>query len=59
VRPLLKSMEAAALLNISTRTLWTLRKAGRIPYVRIGRCVRYAPDDLESWIVKHKRGGGG
>ncbi len=35
------SREAARLLGISERSLYTLTKAGRIPCFRLGRSVRY------------------
>lgn len=43
-------MQAAAMLGISVRTLWTYRNAGEIPVVRIGRLVRFAVDDLRRFI---------
>jgi excisionase family DNA binding protein len=51
--PLLVSpREAAKLLSVCEKTLWTLTKAGQIPVVRIGRAVRYSMDDLRDWIKK-------
>jgi excisionase family DNA binding protein len=47
---LLTSRQAARLLAISERTLYTFTKAGAIPVVRIGRAVRYGTDDLREWI---------
>lgn len=42
---------AAALLAISARTLWALTAPrGPIPAVRVGRLVRYRPDDLAAWV---------
>ena len=43
---LLKPREAAELLAISERTLWTLTKQGVIPCVRLGRSVRYRLSEL-------------
>lgn len=48
--PLLKPKEAAAVLAISARTLWTLTNCGAVPAVRIGRNVRYDPLALREWI---------
>jgi excisionase family DNA binding protein len=48
------SREAAAAMNISERTLWTLAHDGQIPVLRIGRCVRYSPADIQAWIVANK-----
>jgi excisionase family DNA binding protein len=46
--------EAAAALNLSERTLWSLTKAGGLPCVRIGRSVRYDPADIRAWIEAQK-----
>ena len=48
---LLRPREAAARLSISERQLWAkTRPRGPIPCVRIGSCVRYAPDALKALI---------
>ncbi len=52
--PLLTVREAAGLLRISDRTLWTLTSQGEIPSVRVGRSVRYDPVDLTRWIDAQK-----
>ena len=57
-RFLMTAREAAQALAISPRKLWDLTKHGDIPHVRIGRSVRYAPADLQSWIEAQKRSGG-
>jgi excisionase family DNA binding protein len=44
-RPLLIiAREAARLLSISERKLWTLTKSGKFPCVRIGASVRYSAE---------------
>lgn len=58
-RLLLKHPEAAKSLAISERTLWAeTEPRGTLPCVRIGRAVRYDPDDLAIWIDGRKGGGG-
>ncbi len=47
---LLKPKEAAALLSVSERSLWTLMRNGEIPHIRIGKSVRYYISDLKEWI---------
>ena len=47
---LLTARQAARILSISERTLWSLTKDRQIPAVRIGRAVRYDPGDLRRWI---------
>ena len=51
---LVKCREAAAYLGISERKLWELKKAGRIPSVRIDRCVRFDIADLDTFIRRAK-----
>ena len=41
--------EAAKLLAISERTLWQLQADGRLPSVRIGRCLRFRVSDIEAF----------
>jgi excisionase family DNA binding protein len=48
---LVSSREAAKLLSISERTLWTLTKNGQIGCVRIGTSKRYAVAELERFIA--------
>lgn len=48
---LLRTSEAAELLAISERQLYTLTRSGSLPCVRIGRLVRYSPDALRDWIA--------
>jgi excisionase family DNA binding protein len=51
LQPLLvDAREAARLLSISERTLWTLTDQGELPRVKIGRSVRYSVRDLERYI---------
>lgn len=50
--------EAARMLSIGTRTLWTLTASGAIPVVRIGRAVRYRRADLEAFLAARMTGGG-
>jgi excisionase family DNA binding protein len=49
---LLKPAEAAKVLSISPRKLWSLTKSGEVPHLRVGRCVRYSPDELRAWITQ-------
>lgn len=53
-RLLLTAREAAVVLSISARKLWSLTACGEIPAVRIGRSVRYLADDLRAWIDSRK-----
>jgi Helix-turn-helix domain len=48
---LLTELQAAKVLNLSTRTLQAWRNKGSGPsFVRAGRAIRYRPCDLLVWI---------
>jgi excisionase family DNA binding protein len=49
-RLLLTPTEAATVLRISPRLLWSKTKSGEIPCLRIGRTVRYSTTSLQEWI---------
>lgn len=48
--PLLTDQEACNHLRIRQRQLYTWRMQGAIPFIRIGRSVRYRLSDLEAAI---------
>ena len=50
-RLLVCSRDAARLLSISERTLWSLVNRGELMCIRIGTCKRYALKDLEAFIA--------
>lgn len=56
VPPLLTYREAAKVLGVTERTLWTLVDRGVLPAVRFGRSVRIDPVDLRAFIDQAKRG---
>lgn len=47
---LLTDQEACQYLRIRPRQLYTWRVAGMIPFIRIGRSIRYRRSDLEALI---------
>lgn len=50
--PLLSDLEAAAYLNISPGTLavWRCTKRQELPFIKLGRSVRYRLSDIEIWL---------
>ena len=54
VEPLLiTAVELAQLLKVSTRTLWRLQSAGRLPEpVRFGGAVRWRLEVVRNWIAE-------
>ena len=53
---LLTAREAAALLSISPRKLWSLTASRELPCLRIGRSVRYSVESIRSFVAA-KSGG--
>jgi excisionase family DNA binding protein len=51
---LVKPDEAAKLLSISSRTLWTLTREGIVPCVRLGKSVRYSLDTLRAMVAQRE-----
>jgi excisionase family DNA binding protein len=49
---LMTAREAAAMLGINPQTLnaWRSTKAVDLPYVKLGRAVRYRREDIEAYI---------
>jgi excisionase family DNA binding protein len=55
---LLTVAEAAKRLKLSESHLHKLRARGGSPeYVRLGRAVRYRPEDLDAWVEARRAGG--
>lgn len=57
---LLDDNAAAAMLDVSPGTLSVWRSTGRynLPFLKIGRKVRYRRADLEAWLEKRVRASG-
>lgn len=51
---LLTFREAAERLGMSERWVWERCADGTIPVVRLGRCVRIDPGDLEALVARSK-----
>lgn len=47
----LSTREAAAYLSISLPTLFRLLKANQLPHLRIGRSIRFRPEDLDAFLA--------
>ncbi|MFN6400607.1 MAG: helix-turn-helix domain-containing protein [Planctomycetota bacterium] len=52
---LVTAQEAAKMLSISERTLWTLTKAGKLPCVMLGSCKRYSIRDIEDFVLNNTK----
>jgi excisionase family DNA binding protein len=51
---LLTVEELAGLLSCSVKTIYKQIKAGRLPAIRFGSCVRLDPADVTAWIRARK-----
>lgn len=52
---LLTPPQAAKFLNISDRSLWELKRTGKVKFLRVGkRLIRYDPADLREWVESNK-----
>ena len=49
--------EAAAIIGVTPGTLQVWRSTGRyaIPFIKVGRLVKYRPSDLQSWLESRTR----
>lgn len=55
---LLTDKEAADYLRIKVRQLYNWRVSGLIPYMRIGKALRYRKSALDNALARFTRGGG-
>ncbi len=54
-RPLLNADQAGALLGgIPRFTVLQMARDGRLPCLRVGKHVRFAPAELEDWLTQHR-----
>ncbi|WP_442497656.1 helix-turn-helix domain-containing protein [Methylobacter sp. sgz302048] len=56
---LITSQEAAEYLGVTYKTLevWRSTKRYHIPYIKVGRLVRYRKSDLEAFLLSRTQGG--
>jgi excisionase family DNA binding protein len=54
---LLRDKDVAAQFNASLRTVIDWRRAGKLPFIRIGRSIRYRPESIAAVLEKLEIGG--
>lgn len=60
IQPLaVRAAQAARILGIGERLLWSLTNQGEIPHVRIGRAIVYPVDALRDWLRERAARKGG
>ena len=50
---LLNIKEAAAYIGLSVHTLYTMVSQRRIPFIKVGRLVKFDVGLLDAWIKQH------
>jgi excisionase family DNA binding protein len=48
--------EAARILSLSERTVWSMVKTGTLPHVRVNRRLLFSPSGLQGWIDARQTG---
>lgn len=56
VTSLLDAKGAAELLNVPASWMLAEARAGRVPHIKLGRYVRFDPDELLKWCKAQQRG---
>jgi excisionase family DNA binding protein len=51
---LLTPVEAAALFKVKTSWLYEAARTKRVPYLKLGRHLRFLRSDLEAWLVEQR-----
>lgn len=52
------AQHVAAVLNMSTDWVWRqVRTDAGLPYIRLGRCVRFDPAKVREWLATQPQGG--
>lgn len=51
---LMITKEVAALLRIPIKSVYDLVDMRRIPFIRLGRSLRFMRSDVLAWIAKHR-----
>ena len=54
IEGLLTVREASQVLHINRYLIYRLARDGDLPAIRVGRMVRFRPEDLREWIDKHR-----
>lgn len=53
-RQLINIHELSALLGVSMNTLYGWVNRRKIPYVKVGRLVKFDQRDIETWVKERK-----
>ena len=45
----------AGRLQVKRSTLYAWAERGSIPHLKLGRLLRFDPDEIETWLKSHRR----
>ena len=51
---LLSPQELSAALNVSIETVYAWTSQKRIPYIKMGRLVRFNADEVNKWLERQR-----
>jgi excisionase family DNA binding protein len=51
---LLNIQQLSDLLNIKIKTIYDWTHKGEIPFIKVGRLLRFNNDDIEKWLRERK-----
>jgi excisionase family DNA binding protein len=49
---LIDIQELSHWLGVSVGTLYNWKSQGRLPFRKLGRCLRFAVDEIEEWLQR-------
>jgi excisionase family DNA binding protein len=53
---LLNYRNAAEMLGLSERTVHSLKAKGMIPYIKIGKLIKFSEESLRLWLQSKEQG---
>lgn len=53
-RPLIDTAAAAEILGTGERHVRDLAYRRQLPFIKVGRLIRFDPDDLDIWIASRR-----
>lgn len=52
--PIMDQIQASRYLNMSTKTIFNLRRSRKLAYIKFGRAVRFHRSDLEEYAKRNR-----
>jgi excisionase family DNA binding protein len=53
---LISPLQLAKKLGVPPVTVYSWKRRGKIPYVQLGRCIRFDQAEIQAWLQSCKRG---